>query len=249
MSKKKPSGINRRGFVKFCMTALAVGGQRLALARPEGELKTYRRSLLVDGTQRPLRVADLVVGENYIFHYPYVTTPCFLVNLGAPTSPKIELQTETGQSYRWQGGVGPDKSIVAFSAICAHKMTHPAKSVSFINYRHERVRFQDKSRQESEGSQLIYCCSEKSVYDARNGARVLGGPAKQPLAAIQLSYDATKDNLYALGTYGGEMFDKFFTRFTARLQLEYLTSEVDRQVGEHTEVTPLDQYCKTQVLC
>jgi Rieske Fe-S protein len=231
------------------MTALAASTQRAAFARPQGELKTHRRSLLIDDTQRPVRTSDLVVGENYIFHYPYVTTPCFLVNLGTPTSQQVELQTEAGQSYNWQGGVGPDASIVAFSAICAHKMTHPAKAVSFINYRHERVRFQNKRRQESEGSQLIYCCSEKSVYDARNGARVLGGPAKQPLAAIQLAHDETKDALYAVGTYGGEMFDKFFAKFTARLQLEYLTSEVDRQVGEQTEVTPLDQYCKTQVLC
>jgi Rieske Fe-S protein len=231
------------------MTALAVSTQRMAVAQPTGELKTYQRSLLIEGTQRPLRASDLVVGENYIFHYPYVTTPCFLVNLGVSTSPQVELQTEAGRSYNWQGGVGPDTSIVAFSAICAHKMTHPAKSVSFINYRHERVRFHDKQRQESEGSQLIYCCSEKSVYDARNGARVLGGPAKQPLAAIQLAYDESKDYLYAVGTYGGEMFDKFFTKFTARLQLEYSTSEVDRQVGAQTEVTPLDQYCKNQILC
>ncbi len=249
MTREKPPGIDRRGFVKFCMTALAISSQRLAFARPKGEFTAYQRSLLINGMQGPVHASDLVVGENYIFHYPYVTTPCFLVNLGAPASPQLDLQTEAGQTYRWHGGVGPDASIVAFSAICAHKMTHPAKAVSFINYRHERVRFQDKQRQESEGAQLIYCCSEKSVYDARNGARVLGGPAKQPLAAIQLAYDKTEDHLYALGTYGGEMFDKFFARFTVRLQLEFQISKVDRQVGEHTEVTPLDQYCKTKVLC
>lgn len=249
MNREKPAGINRRGFVKLCMTALAVSSQRLAVARPKGDLKTYPRSSLIDGAQRPLRASNLVIGENYIFHYPYVTTPCFLVNLGTPTAPQIELHTETGKSYSWQGGVGPDASIVAFSAICAHKMTHPARAVSFINYRHERVRFEDKQRQESEGSQLIYCCSEKSVYDVRNGARVLGGPAKQPLAAIELAYDEAKDGLYAVGTYGGEMFDKFFAKFTTRLQLEYLTSEVDRHVGAQTQVTPLDEYCKTQVLC
>ncbi len=241
--------MNRRGFVKICMTALAAGAQSLALARPKGQYKAYQRSLLIDEVQRPLRAADLLVGENYIFHYPYVTTPCFLVNLGAPAKPQVELRTEAGDSYRWQGGVGPNAAIVAFSAICAHKMTHPARAVSFINYRHERVRFQDKRRRASEGSQLIHCCSEKSVYDARNGARVLGGPAKQPLAAIQLAYDESNDNLYALGTYGGEMFDKFFAKFAARLQLEYLTSDVDRQVGAKTEVTPLDRYCKTRILC
>ncbi len=248
MSKHKSSGMNRRSFVKLCMTALAASTQGAAFAAPRGTLHAYPRSLLTDQTRRPLRASDLVVGENYIFHYPFVTTPCFLVNLGAPTDSEVVLKTERGKSYAWQGGVGPDASIVAFSAICAHKMTHPAKAVSFINYRHERVRFLNNQKEGLEGSQVIYCCSEKSVYDARRGARVLGGPAKQPLAAVKLEYD-DEDTLHAVGTYGGEMFKKFFSEFRERLQLEYLIQDVDRAIGAHTQVTPLDQYCKTQILC
>jgi len=249
MSKENWSGINRRGFVKFCMSALAVSTQSMAFGAPPGKLKTYQRTLLINEQYQPIRASDLVAGENYIFHYPYISTPCFLLNLGEPTVSEIELRTEAGQPYVWRGGVGPDTSIVAFSAICAHKMTHPAKAVSFINYRHERVRFQDKRHRTLEDSQVIYCCSEKSVYDARSGARVLGGPAKQPLAAVKLEYNEGRDELYAVGTYGGEMFDKFFAKFTSRLQLEYQLSDVDRLVGKKIEVVPLDEYCKTRILC
>ena len=33
------------------------------------------------------------------------------------------------------GGIGRDKSVVSFSAICAHKLSHPSRNISFINYR------------------------------------------------------------------------------------------------------------------
>lgn len=250
MTHDKPSGMNRRNFVKFCMTALAVSTQRVALGKPQpGTATTYKRSLLINDQQQPIRASDLVAGENYIFHYPYISTPCFLLNLGEPPATDVTLKTEAGERYTSRGGVGPDGSIVAFSAICAHKMTHPAKAVSFINYRHERVRFQNKKKREQEGSQVIFCCSERSVYDARKGAKVLGGPAKQPLASIMLEYDADRDQFYAIGTYGGEMFDKFFTTFTSRLQLEYMTTDVNKLVADRTEVVPLDDYCKTRIFC
>ena len=119
---------------------------------------------------------------------------------------------------------------MAFSAICTHKLSHPAKAVSFINYRHEPVSFRDQQEQLVKRSGVILCCSEKSAYDPAKGARVLGGPAKQPLCSILLEYDDAEDGLYALGSYGGEMFDRFFQQFAARLQLEWGTSDVRRSV-------------------
>jgi hypothetical protein len=44
---------------------------------------------------------------------------------------------------------------------------------------------------------------------AAAAARVLGGPALQPLSAIVLEHDKTGDQPYAVGTLGGEMFDAF----------------------------------------
>ena len=240
----------RRTFMKVCMTAVAAAGaQRVASAIPHGPHRKYQRVQLMRPNNKPLRASELVTGENYIFHYPFVTTPCFLLELGEPAARNVELRTEQGEAYLWQGGVGNSRSIVAFSAICAHKMTHPAKSVSFINYRHERVKYADKSKQPKENNKVIFCCSEKSVYDVRNGAQVLGGPAKQPLAAVTLEHEPDSDALFATGTFGGEMFDKFFTTFRNRLQLEYRISEVDAQITQKSLVLPLDEYCQTQILC
>jgi Rieske Fe-S protein len=242
--------ISRRSFVKLCASTIAmVGANPSLLAQPHSEFHRYQRARLVDTEGRPVTPTDLKVGENYLFHYPYIVTPCFLLNLGRPAEQHTLLKTEDGKPYRWQGGVGPEHSVVAFSAICAHKMSHPARAVSFINYRHHAVRFRNKDEAITQRSQVIYCCSEKSVYDPMQGGRVLGGPAPQPLAAILLEYDERDGSLYAAGSYGGEMFDRFFEKFSFRLELEFNTANVRQEVANTAAVVPLAQYCQTQVLC
>ncbi len=243
-------GLKRRSFFKLCASAVAMASASTRLLADErGSVRRYQRATLVDASGRPVRAADLDVGEGYLFHYPFVTTPCFLLNLGQPATQQATLRTEDGRSYTWKGGVGPRRSIVAYSAICAHKMTHPARSVSFINYRHETVSFVDSDRNRAQRDHVIYCCSEKSVYDPLQGARVLGGPARQPLAAILLEYDEAEDSIAAVGTYGGEMFDRFFDEFGFRLQLEHKIVDVAEQVGVETPVVKLTEYCASQVLC
>ncbi|MFQ6023092.1 MAG: hypothetical protein ACE5NW_10250 [Acidiferrobacterales bacterium] len=219
------------------------------LAQKDRTLHRYNRVKLVDTQDRPITIANLKVGESYLFLYPYITTPCFLINLGNATVRQATLETEDGATYQWRGGVGPQRSVVAFSAICAHMMTHPTRVVNFINYRHKAARFKNKDKRLTERSKIIYCCSEKSVYDPTNGARVMGGPAPQPLAAILLEYDDDDGALYAAGTYGGDMFDKFFEEFKVRLELEYLTTDIRREVVNTAMVMPVDEYCDTQVLC
>ena len=240
---------NRRSFVKLCASAVAMitASPRL-LAQQDGTVRRYQRANLVDAQNIPIRLADLQEGESYLFHYPYISTPCFLLNLGRPTAQRALLETKNGRSYLWQGGVGPKRAVVAFSAICAHQMTHPARAVSFINYRHQRVNFKDKDKNETKRASVIYCCSEKSVYDPAEGARVLGGPAPQPLAAVLLEHNQADDRLAAVGIYGGEMFDKFFEEFTFRLQLEHQVTDVRRQSAT-AQVVKLSEYCATQVLC
>lgn len=243
------SHVSRRGFVRLCASALGlIGANPALLAQPDARLHRYQRVRLVDAGDRPITAATLAVGENYLFHYPFVTTPCFLINLGRATTP-ADLRTEDGQSYHWSGGVGPNRSIVAFCAICAHKMSHPAKSISFINYRHERVRFQDSGERPAEQAQVIYCCSEKSVYDPAQGARVLGGPAKQPLAAIVLEEEQRTGALYAVGTYGGELYERFFREFGMRLSLEHGTRDIRAAVAGSARVRPLAEFSETQMRC
>lgn len=219
------------------------------LANQQSPVHRYNRVKLVDAQQRPIAPEALEEGANYVFNYPYVTTPCFLINLGKPAGGSELLQTESGQEYRWQGGVGPHRSIVSFCAICAHKMSHPSKSVSFINYRHEDVSFRDKDENTVRRPGVIYCCSEKSVYDPARGARVLGGPAPQPLAAIALEYDEKEGAIFASGTYGGELYRKFFDTFAFRLALEYGTSDIQKKASGTTTVTTIEEYSATRMLC
>jgi len=200
-------------------------------------------------SRKKIAMASLEVGETYLFHYPYVSTPCFLINLGRSVKPANDLQTREGQRYRWQGGAGPTQSVVAFSAICAHKMSHPAPSVSFINYRHGEVKFRNSEDAIEERAGVIYCCSERSVYDPATGGRVLGGPAPQPLAAIELEYDDLDDTFYATGTLGGDMFDRFFSNFHDRLVLQHERTDIDRPLRDATELMRLSDYTRNQISC
>lgn len=242
--------MRRRGFVKLCATAAAaVGATPELLASPGSRVKRYERVQLVTPSGDPITSESLTVGESYVFNYPYATTPCFLLDLGRPTARDTRLTTEAGDDYVWQGGCGPDGSIVAFCAICAHKMSHPAKSVSFINYRHEQVRFRDASENTAERSRVIYCCSEKSVYDPADGARVLGGPAPQPLAAIALEHEDDTGHIYAVGTTGGEMYQKFFDAFGFRLAMEHETADIKSLARGVTTVVDMEEYTRNRIMC
>lgn len=238
--------------MKLCASAAALASCPVAVPTAvfaqSGPMQTYRRAKLVDAANRPLLPKDLAVGENYVFHYPYICTPCFLLNLGTAASAH-QLKDAEGRPYRWQGGVGPDRSIVAFSAICTHKMSHPARAVSFINYRSKPVNFYTKGQGMVRRAGVIYCCSENSVYDPTRGAEVLSGPAPQPLATIVLDYDAQEQTLYAIGTRGAEMFPRFFQEFGVRLGLEFGTDNIKQEVGDTIAVVPLSRYTRQQVMC
>ena len=67
---------------------------------------------------------------------------------------------------------------------------------------------------------MIHCCGDNSRYDPAQGARVIDGPAPQPLAAVLLEWEAGSDHLYAVGTRGGERFDAFFEKYAAKLEVE-----------------------------
>ena len=204
--------MERRHFMKACAAAaLTAPG---ALDAKDLTPRFYTRSRLVDESGQPVRAARLTVGRNYIFHYPFEGTPCFLIDLGAPTTRNVALRTEDGGAYEWPGGTGPKRSVVAYSAICSHRLTYPTRQISFISYR-DRANASPISRPNT-----IHCCSEHSQYDPASGARVLNGPAPQPLSAILLEHDAAGDALYAVGTLGGEVFNAFFAKYELRLDLD-----------------------------
>lgn len=240
--------VTRRGFMQFC-AGLVAGLQAARPALADDTLTPFPRVKLVDEAAHGISPSALAAGTGYLFHYPYITTPCFLLRLERPVATDVALETEDGRHYRWQGGVGPEHSVVAYSAICAHRMNYPAKSVSFINYRSDPVTFVGRNSETLKRGGIIYCCSERSVYDAAAGARVLGGPAPQPLAAIRLEHDTDEDVLYANGVYGGALFQRFFQAFAMRLSLEFETTDVQRPVGATTPVRRVDEYSRNRILC
>jgi Rieske Fe-S protein len=237
--------MDRRRFVKLCATSMAVSGAPCrALGAIAGEPKRYEAATLVDHDGRPIKASQLYPERNYLFHYPYVGTPCFLLHLGTPPSrQEVGLQTEGGEGYRWQGGVGPRRAIVSYSAICAHKLAYPTKQMSFISYKGAR-------REGSRATpQTIHCCAEHSEYDPAAGARVVAGPAKQPLASILLEYDSKTDALVAVGIVGGELFDEFFAKYDFKLAMEHGQNKARQQVGATTVVSELTQFCRQEIHC
>ena len=167
--------MQRRQFIKFCAASAAAGAPAIAAA--DATPHFYARATLVDEDGKPLAASALPANRNLVFDYPYEATPCFLLNLGRPLRESVRLRTADNRSYVWSGGVGARRSIVAYSAICAHKLTYPTRQISFISYRAE-------ASERNPRAQVIHCCSEHSQYDPSEGARVVAGPAPQPLAAI-----------------------------------------------------------------
>src|SRR6266850_2396884 len=173
--------MERREFIKFCAASAAVtGGPAIAAdARP----RYYQKVKLVDEQGAALRAGSVPANRNLIFHYPYASTPCFLLNLGRPAKASAHLKTVDERSYEWKGGVGAQHSLVAYSAICAHKLTYPAS-----------------------------------------------------------------DELHAVGTLGGELFNEFFAKYEFRLATEH-GAQAHAAVTGSCVVQELDHYCRQQVKC
>lgn len=268
--------MDRRKFTRLC-SSLVAGASALSLGlqgrsvsanesatnESEAGSRGYPQCALLDADGRPVTVSSLVPGSSSIFSYPYKTTPCFLLRLsaanvnrklfndshGAESDDKpVLLSDSKGNEYEWKGGVGPDQSIVAFSAICTHKMSHPARPVSHLNFRPEEKTIRSSDGKNAKARELIYCCSEHSAYDPAAGAKVLSGPASQPLAAIELSVNA-KDEIQVMGTYGSNLFDVFLEKFGFRQAIEQGISDPYELAGDSTVITNAEDYSKLRILC
>jgi Rieske Fe-S protein len=203
-----------------------------------GDEQRHPRSLLVDRTGTPLVSRRLTTGEAYLFNYPFTVSPVFLIAFEREVK-AAELVTEDKQRYAAPAGVGPRQSIVAFSAICAHKLVYPTPQLSFIGLR---------KGFSGEPAQVIHCCGDNSRYDPAQGARVIAGPAPQPLAAVLLEWDAKTDQLHAVGTRGGEMFKAFFDKYAMKLELE-TGSSMQKPSGATVVVQPAASYSKQWQTC
>ena len=234
--------VSRRDFLKVLGVAgLAgvAGGLAPPIIRyimpPIPEQHPFPRTKLVWEDGSPVKASELEVNTIYIFSYPLVNTPNFLLNLGDEngnpvTIPEAEIplmmdplneesglfkktgnRVEIGKipgiggTYKFPGGVGPNNSIVAYSAICQHfacyypAMRYFPPGVSPPNPPSEAV---------AKGA-VIFCSCHGSTYDPYRGAVVLTSPAASPLPAVVLEWDKDTDELWAVKVVGATITGKF----------------------------------------
>lgn len=233
--------MKRREFVKLCGSAIAlVYANPNLLAQPSSKAVSYKKVLLVDKAGNPLKASALKTDAAYIFHYPYVGTPAFLINLG--NSVEAKIVSGAGSSYQWPGGVGAKKSIVAFSAICSHQFSYPSKSISFINYQVGKSKIAEKDR-------VIVCCAHQTVFDPKQGATVVSGPTKKPLTSILLEHDAKTDQLHAVATLGEEQYRDFFRAYKRDLIQAFGRGKAKQEVETNTKVISMEEYSSQRIQC
>ncbi len=237
--------MERRGFFK-----IIGGGAILLVVYPhlikgylqaeDGQLfKAYERVLLSDEAGKPILYDHLKKEVPYIFMYPYASTPNFLLRTDTKTLKEVKLTSEEGIEYVWRGGVGKDGDLVAYSAICPHQLTHPTPNDSFITY----VPKNGKTMAYKKGG-VIVCSSHMSAYDPKAGAKVVAGPAPQPLASIVLEVDKN-GQIWASAVLGDEKFHDYFRSFKPELREFYRNIRKAKKIVKVSAKTvPLKEYSK-----
>ncbi|NPB08579.1 MAG: Rieske 2Fe-2S domain-containing protein [Aquificae bacterium] len=235
--------MERRDFVKLCLSlpSLLLLTREISFSTEGLEFRKYRKALLKKKNGEPLKPEDLEVGKQYIFFYPYRSTPAFLLNLGKEIKP-LEISLPDGEKYLWPGGVGPDKSIVAFCAICPHQLSFPTPEYSFINY-YPKGRASETVKKDG----VILCCAHISVFDPEKGGKVLEGPSEYPLLSIVLSYEDGK--LYAVGTLGKDLYRDFFDAYRRELRKMYRSFRKAKKKVSECVVLEVEEYVKDIIRC
>lgn len=159
-----------------------------------------------------------------------------LLALDGPIEPaEVAVPAERG-SYRWNGGVGPGRAIVAYTAICPHQWVHPEKDLAMFRY----YRPEEESVVAGRRDQLIACCAHGSAFDPKRGGWIEQGPADLPLAAIRLEWEPSTDRIAATGVEGIHGFTQFFAAFPQKRR---------EAVGEKTPAMLLSTYSKVVIRC
>ena len=234
--------MERRNFLRLSATsamAVAIAPSLITqkLYAEDGSLfQTFEKVQLKDAEGNPLKSKALVAEENYVFMYPYAGTPAIMVDLPEPTQKDIKLKAEDGTEYVYKGGAGAKGTLVAFSAICAHQLTHPTAAMTMFQY------------VPTTGQTLAYdkpgvfvCSSHLAAYDPKQGGKVVGGPANQGLASIILEIDA-EDNIWAVAVLGPVKFQDFFDAFKQELKKVYGRKGAKKLTKDEAKVQPLKNF-------
>lgn len=112
-----------------------------------------------------INLRDIKEGQPVKFDYPLIGRKSLLVDCGCAV----------------EGGIGPNKSIVAYSMFC----THLGCGVEY-NTRTEK----------------LVCECHQSTYDPRESGRIIEGPAPSSLPMVNLDIDKATGDVYAIGVSG-----------------------------------------------
>lgn len=238
--------MNRRDIIKTC-SLFAIGSMfnlvkfEESLALEDGYFKEYKKTLLIKEDGSVLKESDLQPYTALLFFYPFKSTPCYIINTGQEVKP-VDVKLSNGKTYRFSGGIGSNKSIVAYSAICSHQWNYPTKDFSLLNY------YSPKEKSETTGrSGIIQCCAHISVFDPVNGGSVIEGPAEFPLAAVSLVME--NENIYATGILGKDQFTEFFDMYKSDMIDQYGSIERAKEQMDKTVVMEVGRYVKEQIKC
>jgi Rieske Fe-S protein len=198
----------------------AIGGALQYVQPPVVGLTSYPTVLLLDLDGGPLTIGkgtlDPSTGINgntselYLFYYPLRNEPNFLLNL----SPLVTSPVP--------GGIGPNGSIVAYSAICQH-LGCPAPAIAYYP--------PGICPNNTPGGKTFYihCSCHGSTYDAANAAANLTGPAVLPLPQVILMAAAS-------GPQAGQVFATGMTPGSPAVNGHLNTLQGDYGVGNTSQV-------------
>ena len=237
--------MKRRGFLKLTGTTAAavVIAPSLITERlyaEDGALyQSYDKIMLKDAEGNPLKSSKLIKEENYVFNFPHVATPCILVDLGAATQKDVKLLADDGTEYTFKGGVGAKGSIVAYSAICPHQLTHPHPETSFFQYvpTGTKTLAYDKTV-----GGVFVCSSHLSAFTPKDGGKRVTGPATEGLTQIVLEIDSD-DVIWAVGALGPDKFHAYLSAFKDEFKKYYGNKrKAKKLVKTEAKVVPLSDF-------
>jgi len=160
---------------------------------PQIGASSYPDVQILDLDGAPLTVTKVMSEYNVestellLFNYPLRNEPNFLLNLASPPG-KSDGTTNAS------GGIGPQNTIVAFSAICQH-LGCPAPALGY---------YPPGACPNVVGGKSFYihCSCHGSTYDVTNGASNLTGPAVLPLPQVVLFWNKSDDSIHATSVQG-----------------------------------------------
>lgn len=171
------------------ITALAGGGLggllRFAQPPPAG-VSSYPKVQLMMEDGSPLKASSYPYGPNdvniHAFNYPLTNEPNLLLDLPGPAP----------------NGVGPNRSLVAYSAICQHLGCVPP----YVSYYAP-----GQCGSYNGGKAILHCVCHGSSYDpavaaSGGGASILSGPTVSPLPQVILQWEQSTDEVYAVSMTG-----------------------------------------------